>query len=389
MNKIKVAFLDYSPIFAGAERMLFNLISHIDRSKYEPYLIFPFPKDHLHGYDALDCKKIYLADGLKWWMGSDRWKKPIRGTDFLKRAEFGRRIASIINKYKIDILDVNIIRPDILMWVWASHKFTNAKIVGHFRSQRKEWIPPAAAQRIFDMICCVSEFSRMRFRLKGDHTKSCVLYDSIDVDFMKTSLSKNEAKAKLGYSDDVLLITSVGQLSLHKGHDNAIRVFPKVLKRFPNARLLIAGGESDTTPEFFRNLAQEYGVAGNVDIPDSQFPNVQDVYRASDLILSLTKVGEGFGLVPYESALIGTPFIAPEFGAITEFAIDGESAHLVDTNDLDKVVGKIMSALEDYSRSLDMVKRLQSVIYSKLTPLVMTNNYDKLYKKLLSNGLNQ
>jgi len=153
---IRIAFLDYSPIFAGAERVLFNVIKHIDRHRFEPILVFPYPMEHQHRYDDLKCEKIYLSDGLKWWMGSDRWKHPMKGTDFLKRSIFGYRIMRCIKDKHIDILDVNLMRADVKMWVWATKKFTNAKIIGHYRSQDQDWVAPADAQKLFDIIACVS-----------------------------------------------------------------------------------------------------------------------------------------------------------------------------------------------------------------------------------------
>lgn len=379
----RVAFLDYSPVFAGAERVLYNVIAHIDRSKYEPILIFPYPMEHQKRYDDLDCEKIYLANGLKWWMGSDRWKHPLRGTDLLKRTIFGRRIAKIIKKKGIDILDVNLMRFDVKMWIWATRKFTNAKIVGHYRSQEQDWVAPADAQRLFDVIACVSMFSKMRFQLKGKFVRAEVLYDSVDVDVMKSDLSKKEAKERLGYEEDTILLTSVGQLSKHKGHDNAIRAFAAIADDFPNARLLIAGGGSKDLVDYYRNIADKLCVADKVSVSGKQLGNIQDVYRATDLTLSLTKVGEGFGLVPYESALIGTPFIAPNFGAVLEFVTDGETGLLVDTNEIDAVEHKIRYALVHPAETSEMVKKLQTVIHDKLTPQVLANNLDKLYSSCL------
>lgn len=378
----KVAFLDYSHVFAGAERVLYNMIAHIDREKYEPILIFPYPEEHQHRYDDLDCEKIYLADSKKWWMGSDRWKKPLRGTDFLKRAEFGRRIARIINKNNIDILDVNLMRFDVRMWVWATRKFTKAKIVGHYRSQEQDWVAPRSGQILFDVIACVSAFSKMRFQLKGKFVRAEVLYDSVDVDVMKSSLTKSQAKQALGYDDSTRLLISVGQLSIHKGHDTAIRAFAAIADIYPDTRLLIAGGGGSNLVNYYRNLAKELGVADKVSIPGIQLGNIQDIYRAADLTLSLTKVGEGFGLVPYESSLIGTPFIAPSFGAVTEFVKDDETGMLVDTNNLDAVVEKIKWALDHTSETNTMTERLQKIIHEKLRPEILAQNLDKLYDSI-------
>jgi glycosyltransferase involved in cell wall biosynthesis len=378
----KVLFLDYSPIFAGAERMLYNVLTHIDRDKYEPILAFPYPQDHQSRYSEVDCEKICLADSLKWWMGSDRWTHPLRGTDFLKRAIFGQRIANLINRKQIDILDVNLMRNDVMMWVWATRRFTTAKIVGHYRSQEQEFVAPWYAQKLFDVIACVSEFSRMRFRIKGDFTKTVVLYDSVDIDVMKCDISQSNAKKKVGY-DDCILLVSVGQLSARKGHDNAIRAFAKILPKYPTAKLLIAGGGGGDTPkDYYQKIASDLGVSDKVSIPGSQIDNIQEVYRAADLTLSLTKVGEGFGLVPYESALIGTPFIAPCFGAVREFVKDGVNGLLVDTNDIDAIASKISYALEHKEDSVRMTASLRSLIKERLSPSTLAHNLDALYTSL-------
>ncbi len=382
-NIIKIAFLDYSPIFAGAERMLYNVIDNLDRSKYEPIIVFPYPMEHQKEYDGLDCERIFLAPGLAWWMGSDRWKHPLRGTDLLKRTIFGQRIASLINKRAIDILDVNLMRGDVMMWVWAARKFTKAKIIGHYRSQEQGFVPGARAQKLFDIIACVSRFSQQRFQLKGIFTKSQVLYDAVDIDLMVSEDTKEEAKKKLGFNKDIILLSSVGQLSERKGHDNAIRAFAKIADKYPSARLLIAGGGSKQEADTYRRIAVEENVAEKVIIPGKQLSNIQTVYRASDLTLSLTKVGEGFGLVPYESALLGTPFIGPNIGAICEFVTDGVNGLLVNTKDIDAIAKKIVYALDHKEETQAMVGKLNEIITYKLHPAVLATNLDKLYSSLL------
>lgn len=379
----KVAFLDYSPIFAGAERMLYNVIDNLDRSKYEPIIIFPYPMEHQKGYDGLDCERIYLAPSLAWWMGSDRWEHPLRGTDFLKRTIFGHRLARTIKERRIDILDVNLMRGDVMMWVWATRKHTGARIVGHYRSQEQGFVPNAAAQRLFDVIACVSRFSQQRFQLKGVFSKSQVLYDSVDINLMVSDDTKEEAKRKLGFGTDVILLSSIGQLSERKGHDNAIRAFAKIADKYPSAKLLIAGGGSKQEADTYRRIAAEENVADKVLIPGKQISNIQTVYRATDLTLSLTKDGEGFGLVPYESALLDTPFVGPNIGAICEFVTDGVNGLLVNTKDIDAIAEKITYALDHKEEAQTMVNHLKRTIIHKLHPTVLAANLDKLYSSLL------
>lgn len=383
-KKVKVAFLDYSHIFAGAERVLCDMLANLDREKYEPILVFPFPREHQKRYDSIDCEKVWLNDSVNWWMGSDRWSHPVKGTDLLKRSILGMQLAVFVKQRGVDVLDVNLMRNDVMMWVWATRKLTHARIMGHYRSHVLEWIAPPSAQKLFDLIVCVSRYSMGRYLSKGRHTDVKVLYDAVNVSGMCSELTKEDAKVKLGFRPEDILISSVGQLSEHKGHDNAIRAFANISAEFPSAKLLIAGGGGKgNLMDYYRSIIREEGVSDKVVMTGKQIADIQTVYRASDLTLTLTKVGEGFGLVPYESALLGTPFIAPEFGAVTEFVKDMDNGLLVDTNHIDAIAEKMRWVLSHPDDAQSMVCNLRKLIHKELTPQRLAENLDKTYQYIL------
>ena len=350
-------------------------------------LVFPYPMEHHASYDSLDCPKFYLNAQLRWWMGSDRWKHPLRGTDMMARTLWGLQLANLLRQQQVDILHVNLLRPDALMWILPA-KQLGIKVIGHFRSQATSWIPPTAVQHCCDLILCVSEFSKSRLLTKGQHTETKALYDSINVDIFHTDTTVEEAKRKLGIPVDHYLLLSIGQLSRHKGHDHAIHAFAKVASRFPKSSLYIAGGGSSEDLNYLKEIVSTYPVLQHrVFFSERQVPNVVDVYRAADLVLSLTKVGEAFGLVPYEAALMGVPFIAPEFGAVKEFIQDGVNGLLVDTNNIDAIADKIQWAMEHPESCLAMNQKVRQVIQEQLTPSVMCRRLEKEYKFLMNSTI--
>lgn len=379
---MKIAYLDYSHIFAGAERVLYTIIDSLDRNKYELVLIFPYPMKHHKQYSSLACKKIYLANNLKVWMGSERWHHPLRGTDFLARTIWGYKLFRCLKNEKVDILHINLLRPDSLMWILPI-KYTNIKIVGHFRSQSLKWIPPKLVQKCCDLILCVSSYSQKRMLTKGQYAHSVVLYDSIDIKSFKTNLSRIEAKVKLGFPENCFLISSVGQLSCHKGHDHAIRAFVEIAQHYPNLILYIAGGGRSEDLMYLKQLSHErFEVQDRIIFSERQLTNIADVYCASDLVLSLTKVGEAFGLVPYEATMMGAPFIAPDKGAVKEFVINMENGILVDTENIDSIVSSIKWAIEHTARLQEMNNKLYSLVMEKLTPKIMARNIENAYLSL-------
>ena len=370
MKKLKVAYLDYSPHFAGAERALYTIISHLDRERFEPVIVFPFPYNHHHRYDDLGCEKIYLSDGLKWWMGSDRWKKPIRGTDFLKRTIFGYRLVKQLSKRGIKILHVNLLRADCLMWIWFCRRH-GIKVVGHFRSLPMEWVPPVSVQKRCDVIISVSNIVRVHAMSVYQHPNNKVIYDSI-------SLSHNKPQQPTKKK----IISSVAALFPNKGHDHAIMAFDKIASKYSEYKLHIVGGGHDNELLRLKAIANATSCPERIIFTEKQVSNVEEYYSQSQLILSLTKEGEAFGLVPFEAALCGTPTIVPNRGAVTELLEDSISGIMVETLDVDAIAERIDWALNHYEECLEICNKTLKVIESRLTPDIMDKQIMSVYDDL-------
>lgn len=377
----RIAYLDYSEVFAGAERVLHSIITSLDRSKYEPLLVFPYPREHQRRYNDLDCKKIHLAPSVKWWMGHWRWPHPLRGTDELARTIWGIRLARLLKSEDVSILHVNLLRPDCYRWLLPSYR-AGIKVIGHFRSQSLEWVPSADVQRLCDLVLCVSNYSRSRFLSKGTFSRVETLYDSIDISRFRPHNEQSRPLNTLGIPNHALLISSIGQLSPQKGHDTAIHAFARIADHFPSSVLLIAG--SGIMEHQLRNIIESFPeIKDRIILTGKQIDIIQDVYSSSSLVLSLTNMGEAFGLVPYEAALSGAPCIAPAFGAVTEFLEDGVSGLLVDTRNVDAVAQKMEWALTHPTETARITDRACQIIRTRLNPSIMASNLDKAYSSLL------
>lgn len=372
--KTKVAYLDYSLHFAGAERALYTIISNLDRDRFEPVIVFPFPCEHHHRYDDLNCEKIYLSDGIKWWMGSDRWKKPVRGTDFVKRTILGYRLAKILSSKDIKILHVNLLRPDCLMWIWFCWKF-GIQIVGHLRSLSMGWVPSSGVQKRCDAIISVSGIVREHAMSVFQHSNNRVIFDSISFS-REVGLEQNNEKN---------IISSVAVLAPHKGHDHAIMAFDAIAAKYPDYELHIVGGGMEQSYELKRlkAIASATSCPERIKFTEKQVSNVEKYYSQSKLVLSLTKQGEAFGLVPFEAALCGKPTIAPNKGAVTELLEDGISGIFVDTLDVDAIADRIDWALSNYDVCREISSKTLNVIEERLRPEIMANQIMGVYSQLL------
>lgn len=381
-DRIKVAFLDYSPHYAGAERAMVSLISGLRDTDYNGCIIAPYPLPHHSRFKEFGVELHYLNVRKKWWMGSDYWKSPIRGSDFIKRLLFGMQLSIFLRKKVISILHVNLLRPDCGMLLLFP-RLASVKILGHYRSISQSWTPPRLVRALCHQIICVSKVVQDNLVKVRGHEKSRVVYDPVAT-HLSTTETKEESKIRWGCNANRFLFASVAYLSPHKGHDNAIHAFCKFAEDYPDCELLIAGGGPDAELQRLKNIASEYPqFSSRIHFTEEQVSDVASVYNAADVVLSLTKNGEAFGLVPYEAAMLGTPCIAPRRGAIMEIVEDEKHAFLVETESVEDIASCMCKLMREYQQKKNVTQVLKQLVNERLSRVAHVQAVVRVYDNLL------
>lgn len=380
---IHIAYLDFSYVFSGAEVSLHSLIYNLDKDKYEPIIIFPYPQDHQSRYNDLGVKMIYLSTGIKWWMGSEYWKTPIRGTDFLKRCILGLLLMIELRKKKINILHINLMRPDSFWWIWWS-KIIGIKVIAHIRSDFWDWMPSPFLQKNCNAIICVSEYVKKMVSTNYQHPLIFSIHDPVDATDYQNLISKDDAKIKLGLNPKIRLISSVGLLSPHKGHEKAIEAFGNFYKYYDNLILLIAGGGNKNELCRLKNICIDKNLTNQIIFTEEQIPNIESVYHASEFIFSLTEHGEAFGRVPFEAASARTAFIGPDCGAIIEIMENHISGFLINPLDINAITEEAIFILNNPLEVNIIKENALNIVIKKLNPLVLTKQVCDVYDQILA-----
>ncbi|MFB6634243.1 glycosyltransferase family 4 protein [Streptomyces sp. NPDC056362] len=161
----------------------------------------------------------------------------------------------------------------------------------------------------------------------------------------------DEVRARLGLSDRPVVVC-VSRLVPRKGQDTLIRALPRILRRVPDAVLLIVGGgpyEKD-----LRRLAAETGVAGSVRftgaVPWAELPAH---YGAGDVFAMpcRTRRGgldvEGLGIVYLEASATGLPVVAGDSGGAPDAVLDGETGWVVRGESAEETADRVATLLLD------------------------------------------
>ncbi len=161
----------------------------------------------------------------------------------------------------------------------------------------------------------------------------------------------------LGFEHDVILATLPGRLQRTKGQDIAVRAFAGALPKAPKLRLAIVGDEAFGLDEGYgaelQTLARDLGVEGEVKFTGHR-PDIHDLLKASDIVLSPSQKPEGYGLVVAEALVAGRPVVATNLGATPELVRDGQNGILIPPNDVDRLA----DVLVDMALNSDMREQL-------------------------------
>ena len=106
------------------------------------------------------------------------------------------------------------------------------------------------------------------------------------------------------------LIAFFGYLSYRKGLDLLIDALPAILARQPNARLVIAGGDSDHILPELQQRANTLGVSNNITwLPNITRPQARWLLERADCF-ALPSRAESFSIGILEALALGTPVVA-------------------------------------------------------------------------------
>lgn len=139
------------------------------------------------------------------------------------------------------------------------------------------------------------------------------------VDFKRFDIAETriEARERLGWPTDRPILLAVRRLVRRMGLEYLIEAMTEVVRRHPDALLLIAGRgplRDDLLAQIeVRGLERNVRLLGFVS--DEDLPRA---YRAADLSVVSTQALEGFGLIALESLAAGTPAIVTPVGGLPE-----------------------------------------------------------------------
>ena len=202
----------------------------------------------------------------------------------------------------------------------------------------------------------------------------------------------NEVRDLYNIPKDCRIILCVQRIDSKSGHVQLINAMPKIIKKFPNVKLMFVGGESLTSKiskerqkyeqevhDLIKNLnLGEYIIfTGSID-----YEKLPMYYNSADIV-TLTSKNEGFGLAVTEGMACGKPIIGTNVPGIALQVRDGVNGFLVNVGDAEKTAEKLLDLLNNQSLMERMSNESLRIVKSNFEMSKGIDKHYKLYRKLI------
>jgi len=170
-----------------------------------------------------------------------------------------------------------------------------------------------------------------------------VIPNSVDLARSASTLSKVEARARLGLTEHDLVLGSIGRLEKQKGHRYLIEAMALLRRRGIVARLLLAGEGRERLA--LEALVASLGLEQQVVLLGTR-NDLGDLFRAMDVFV-MPSLWEGLSLVMLSAMAAGLPVVATSVGGVSQVLCDDEYGFTVPAGNAAALADKIAECLPD------------------------------------------
>ena len=284
------------------------------------------------------------------------------------------RLSRVIKKYGIEVVHTQSRTTQVLgtllrAWTGVAHVTT---CHGFFRRRLGRRLFPCWGDRVIAISEAVAAHLKNDFLV--DEKKITVVYNGIDTGRYSDALQGRRGSLQ-GH-----VIGIIARLSDVKGHVYLIGAMKIVLKRFPQARLLIIG-EGKMEKELKR-LVEDLGLSANI----SFLPEVEDMPAAlaSMDVFVMPSLHEGLGLALMEAMAAGCAVVGSEVGGIVNLICHRQNGLLVRPADVPGLAAAIEELLGDEAMRKELGRQAHAFITREFNQEKMVAATEGVYQACLS-----
>lgn len=374
--RARILYVSHVGLLGGAERSLLDLITALDRQRYDLRVVLPNAGEFSEHLKRLDVPfdicpllaRLRQAASL-----------PEKAAQTLRLIAGGAALRSLVRAHSPALVHANsaaaALYAQCLPWTMAT------PTVWHFR----DLALPKGAGRLLARRCArivvPSVSCRNAVANVADDKNIVVIPNGIELPTQADAaeIDTDESQA------DCVTISMIGQLAAWKGHMLAIEVARLVVERCPHVRFFIVGDDRlkplPLSVGQLRRTVETLGLAGRITV-SGYVDNVPEVLQNTDILLH-PAFPEPAGRVVIEAMAAGRPVIAfdGQHGP-AEIIRDGVDGLLVGPRSVSALADAVVLLAENAALRNSLGKAARNRALAEFGRSLMAERIETLYRGL-------
>lgn len=364
----RILYVHHGGTVGGAPLSLLFLLQQLDRSLYEPVVLFLADGPVVERFRTAGVT-VHIAPEitdfshteLVWYGAGLLWQLPGKILRFWPSV---LRAAAWLRRVQPDLVHLN--SSTLAAFAIAARRAT-LPVVWHIREPlahgyfglRRAWLRRVLRQ-CATRVVAISQFDAAQL---GDGVAATVIHNFVDFAQFAREVDPAAARAHLQLSSAQHVVLMLGGCSLTKGTLPFVRAYASLRRRVPNAVLIIAGakpevGAADWLSAILKRItgADRYArhvmaaAAAGIAQRGIRFVGVRSdvpqLLAASDVVV-FPSIVPHFARPLIEAAAMAKPVVASDLGGPRELVVPGSTGLLVPPNDPDALANAIVEVLQD------------------------------------------
>lgn len=346
-GKISFIIFNHSGVVGGGEKSNLVLLKNLDRSKFDPIIIFPkgpyeeFVRGTKTKYDVSNIYllrfrtlPLYIFSLIKLFLKLKRGNPRFIYCNSIQSSHWGSPLGFLLGK----------------------------PVIVHFR----DWNVGLGSRfilRLFPSYFAIANSKAVRRKMLEENymkeNKSLTVYNAVDTSEFFPGDKYNSFRKRYKFSRDDFLIGIVGRIDVWKGHLDLIEAVNLLKSVVENVRVVVVGDDSWTKDTRFitklKDKINKLGLQDKVTFTGFQ-KDIPMVLRSLDLVIIPSK-NEPFGRLAIESMATGIPVVGTNGGGLPELIEDKKTGLLFREGDVKGLAEKIISVYNNKDLSHALVQR--------------------------------
>lgn len=415
LTKYHLLFVEDSrfPSYGGSKRFIVNLTTAMDRTRWEPHVLFfrngpwvadlearqvwtrvhertppvepgrsagrPIPTSMVRfGVRRTGAGEVRRA----WFRQAVRDARSLLDFSFRRRAAVGAIRASLPDR--VDLIHYNGPLHAALEWFYLARELG----VPLMTRENGVWErPPAAyalvAPQLGGVVCLTAERVEELRRFGRGRITTFLIPNGIAPERLRPHRSRSEVRTELGIPEACTLIVTAGHLQPWKGQQLGVEAALRLFPERPDFCWIFCGYWLDSA--YVRSLEERIREAGATDrvriLPERA--DLADLFAAADIAVHTSIRPDPFPNVALEAMGSGLPMVAPREGALAEVVRDAvDGLHYV-PRDSASLYEAVLTLILDPERRARLGGSAQSRVLADYSLEAMVAGHCRAYESVL------